>query len=101
VILKSGGCAAREMLAFGVAQSEMDRRHNKDGFTLSKRRTRMNERTRVQPCEGGECGPAPLSLPLPGCQTTLRPPAAKGPDYRFITTCHYSDAINGNELADN
>lgn len=29
------------------------------------------------------------------------PPAAKGHDYHFIAACHYSDAINGNELADN
>lgn len=28
-------------------------------------------------------------------------PAAQGPDCHFIAACHYCDAINGNELADN
>lgn len=33
--------------------------------------------------------------------SSVHRPAAKGLDYHFITACHYSDAINGNELADN
>lgn len=54
----------------------------------------------IQNCRSGECGPLPLSLLL-RLQNDSWLPAAQGRDYHFITACHYSDAINGNELADN
>ncbi len=62
--------------------------------------THMSKCTHVQQCKSGKCGPPPLSLLL-RLPSDSPLPAAQGPDYHFITACHYSDAINGNELADN
>lgn len=78
--------------------------HNKNRrYVLSSRYCQcvhMNECTRVQQCKSKECGPLPLSLQLT-LPNNSPPPAAKAPDYHFIMACHYSDAINGNELVDN
>lgn len=55
-------------------------------------RTHMSKCTHMDGCH------FPCLLRLPSNSPL---PAVQGPDYHFITACHYSDAINGNELADN